>query len=315
MTEKPDPGEEVSALRAGVQQLAAAQQAVVETVPRRSLQVAAGAAAVGVAVLAFAAAQFGARIHALKRAALPTAGAVTVAIPKLPAVIAPPGALKTHPLSADDIYAAAKIAAANFMIARPDTSDAAAVAAATAVALQAGDPDAKITGEYAASDARDWIATRKSNGFPPLTTLAQLAVNDAAADAAEHAEARRACVEFGPAACSSDTSTLAPSRGAHYFPKIGTCFDTEVASIGSRLENIPDSGAEVEYTDGHSQVSYGPSSAVQAFRVGDPIRLCVTNLPGHCPPADDRGIRFVAINSRTGRRWEAGDGEHQCGGA
>jgi hypothetical protein len=49
--------------------------------------------------------------------------------------------------------------------------------------------------------------------------------------------------------------------------------------------------------------------------VGDPVRLCVIDLPGHCPPADDRGINFLAVNGRTGDRWEAGDSEHECGGA
>jgi hypothetical protein len=81
------------------------------------------------------------------------------------------------------------------------------------------------------------------------------------------------------------------------------------------LENAPDSGSAVSYTDGHYQVAYETSPAVQAFRVGDPVRLCVIDLPGHCPPADDRGINFLAVNGRTGDRWEAGDSEHKCGGA
>jgi hypothetical protein len=229
-------------------------------------------------------------------------------------------AQKKPPLSQADIanseaaYAVAKIAAADFIVAHPYSSDAEAVAAATAAAYQAADPDAKDTGEYATSDAKDWVATRKANGFPPRTMPAELAANDAVADAAE----RRSFAEMSAADRKSFASAgpdLEPSRGAHYFPKIGTCFDTQVASIGSRLENTPDSGDEVDYTDGHYQTSYDKSPVVQAFHVGDPIRLCVTDLPGHCPPADDRGIGFVAIDGRTGGRWEADDSEHSCGGA
>lgn len=216
--------------------------------------------------------------------------------------------------NSEGAYAAAKLAAADFIIAHPAATDPEIAAAAAAAARQAGDTDAKNTGDYAASDAKDWVATRKSNGFPPLTTPAELAANDAAADAAEQRECAKMSPEDRNAVCSPSAAEE-PSRGAHYFPKVGACFDTQVASVASRLENTPDSGDEVGYTDGHSQVSYDTSRVVRAFHVGDPIRLCVTDLPGHCPPTDDRGIGFVAINGRTGGRWEASDSEHGCGGA
>lgn len=226
------------------------------------------------------------------------------------------------PLSDTDVaksesaYAVAKVAAADFIMGHLNASDAEAIAAATEAARGVGDPDAKGTGAYAASDAKDWIATRKSNGFPPRATSAELAANDAAADAAEQRDCAKMSAAYRESVCSAAAvAEEEPSRGAHYFPKIGNCFNTEVASIASRLENTPGSGDEVQYTDGHSQVSYGSSRMAQAFRVGDPVRLCVTDLPGHCPPADDRGIGFVAINGRTGGRWKASDAEHQCGGA
>ena len=216
--------------------------------------------------------------------------------------------------NSETAYAAAKLAAADFIITHPSASDAEIAAAAAAAARQVGDTDAKNTGDYAASDAKDWVATRKSNGFPPLATPAELAANDAAADAAERRECAKMSPEDRNAVCSA-AAPDEPSRGAHYFPKVGACFDTQVASVASRLEDSPDSGDEVGYTDGHSQVSYDTSRVVRAFHVGDPIRLCVTDLPGHCPPTDDRGIGFVAINGRTGGRWEASDSEHGCGGA
>jgi len=215
----------------------------------------------------------------------------------------------------DSAYAVAKVAAADFIMGHPDASDTEAIAAATEAALRVGGPNAKDIGESAASDAKGWIATRKSNGFPPAATAAELAANDAVAYAAEQRDCAKMSAEYGKSVCSAAAVREEFSRGAHYFPKIGTCFDTEVASVASRLENTAGSGDEVEYTDGHSQVSYDTSRVVHAFRVGDPIRLCVVDLPGHCPPADDRGIGFVAINGRTGGRWKASDAEHGCGGA
>jgi hypothetical protein len=237
-----------------------------------------------------------------------------------PSAAPTPVAQKTPPLSVAEIennirvLAAAKVAAADFIIGHPEAAETEVIAAATAAAQQAGGRDAQDLGKIAAGDAKYWIATRKLNGFPPLTTPAELAANDAASE-------RRYCSEIaaeGNLDCSADVWPR--SRGPHYFPKIGTCFDTEVASVASRLEAIPSedissSGEVVRYADGHIQVSYDASRVVQAFRVGDPIRLCVTDLPGHCPPADDRGIGFVAINGRTGGRWMATDSEHPCGGA
>lgn len=236
---------------------------------------------------------------------------------------APAGSVvqKRSPLSDADIaksenaYVIAKITAADFIVAHPDASDAEAVAVATAAAYHAADPDAKHTGVFAASDAKGWVNARKVDGFPPRTTPAELAANDVLADAAARRSLAELSATYGNSLGSAYTGPSEPSRGPHYFPKIGTCFDTQVASIGSRLENTPDSGSAVSYTDGQDQVSYETSAAVQAFRVGDPIRLCVTNLPGHCPPADDRGIGFVAVDARTGGSWEANDSEHECGGA
>jgi hypothetical protein len=212
------------------------------------------------------------------------------------------------------VLAAAEDAAADFTIGHPEASEAEVIAAATVAAQQAGGRDAQDFGKFAANGAKEWIATRKLNGFPPLTTPAELAANDAAAE-------RRYCAEMAAEGNLDCSAHVWPrSEGAHYFPKIGTCFDTQVASVASRLEaipseDIPSRGEVVRYADGHIQVSYDTSRVVQAFHVGDQIRLCVTDLPGHCPPADDRGIVFVAINGRTGGRWMAPDSEHPCGGA
>ena len=218
-------------------------------------------------------------------------------------------------LKAQAAYPVAKLAAADFIIAHPKAAPNDVIQAAALAARLAGDPDARGTAEAAAADARDWVATRRSNGFPPRSTDTDLAANDAAADAALRASLAKISTgnstAFDPATAGPD----GPSRGAHYFPKVGTCFETRVSAIGTRLENAPDSGDEVEFADGHVQVSYEKSPVVHAFRIGDPIRLCVTDLPGHCPPTDDRGIGFVAIDARTGGRWEAGDAEHMCGGA
>ncbi len=50
-------------------------------------------------------------------------------------------------------------------------------------------------------------------------------------------------------------------------------------------------------------------------KVGDPVLLCVVELPQNCPPNDHRGIVYAATNQRSGDTWRAPDSEHSCGGA
>ena len=54
---------------------------------------------------------------------------------------------------------------------------------------------------------------------------------------------------------------------------------------------------------------------IHRARVGDKITLCLTSLPPECPPGDDRGKVYSAVDLRTKGKWELPDAEHMCGGA
>ena len=97
--------------------------------------------------------------------------------------------------------------------------------------------------------------------------------------------------------------------------KVGACVQTTIKQVTSRLEGAPDSGSAIEYANGGYQVSYDVVATVAHWRKGDPIRLCLVELPKDCPPGDDRGKIYNATDLRTKQSWEAPDSEHSCGGA
>jgi hypothetical protein len=101
---------------------------------------------------------------------------------------------------------------------------------------------------------------------------------------------------------------------------VGECAMTEVASVGSRLEDenevaIPGSGSAIQLRNGVYGVSYDQVPAVDASRVGDPARTCLVSVPQDCPPGDERGREYRTTNLRTHQEWTLPDAEHGCGGA
>ena len=118
-------------------------------------------------------------------------------------------------------------------------------------------------------------------------------------------------------AATRDRSVV--SSVTHRAEHLGQCFSTRVKRVETRLEDdgrpVPDSGSAIELADGHYNVSYEQVRAIDRARAGDPVRLCVTALPGHCPSGDTRGISYRGKDLRTGRSWKAADAEHMCGGA
>jgi hypothetical protein len=97
--------------------------------------------------------------------------------------------------------------------------------------------------------------------------------------------------------------------------KEGQCVMTKIATIGTRLEGVADSGDQVTYTDGVLQVSYAAIKGLKGAKAGDAVKLCLTAIPDDCPPGDTRGKSYKATDLRTHKRWEALDSEHMCGGA
>jgi len=102
--------------------------------------------------------------------------------------------------------------------------------------------------------------------------------------------------------------------------RLGQCFETRVREVMERLgpyapHAASHSGSAIQLADGHYTVAYEQQPGVDTSRRGDPVRLCVVDLPTNCPPGDTRGIGYRGLNLRTRRGWEAGDSEHLCGGA
>jgi hypothetical protein len=126
-------------------------------------------------------------------------------------------------------------------------------------------------------------------------------------------------VAAGPASAGAagpvSPGTFNQKLDANGFPRVGSCSNTTIAGIGSRLEGMPDSGSAVTYADGKSQVSYDTLPGVTRSKPGDPVLLCVVDLPKNCPANDHRGIVYAATNQRSGDTWRASDSEHDCGGA
>ena len=112
------------------------------------------------------------------------------------------------------------------------------------------------------------------------------------------------------------TALPAPAFAAGKVPtKVGQCVETSIKEKFSRLEGVPDSGSGIQYTNGIYGVSYDIIKPITKARVGDRITLCLTGLPEDCPPGDDRGKTYSALDHRTNGKWELPDAEHMCGGA
>jgi hypothetical protein len=122
-------------------------------------------------------------------------------------------------------------------------------------------------------------------------------------------------VACGQAQAPKSASTPAPQPRSHHLLRVGDCVDATVASVGSRLEGVANSGSAILYTNGLSQVSYDAVAGIDHAKAGDSVRLCLASAPQNCPPGDERGKVYSATNQRTGETWSAPDSEHACGGA
>lgn len=111
---------------------------------------------------------------------------------------------------------------------------------------------------------------------------------------------------------ASTADTTAPESAAL---QVGACVDTTVRLTGPRLEGVADSGSTVIYANGVSQVTYDVTPGITNSQIGDAVHLCLVSVSQNCPPGDERGKVYSAINNRTHESWTAPDSEHSCGGA
>jgi hypothetical protein len=103
--------------------------------------------------------------------------------------------------------------------------------------------------------------------------------------------------------------------------KLGQCVRAKIASLGQRLMDartdkpLRGSGSVVRFSNLLEQVSYDEIPAIRRSRVGDPVEMCLIQLPSDCPPGDARGKVYRTTNLRTRSSWTLSDSEHSCGGA
>lgn len=108
-------------------------------------------------------------------------------------------------------------------------------------------------------------------------------------------------------------------------PKVlGHCTRTKIVSITGRFGEVlkwPQptdetvSGTAVRYANGAYQISYNYEDAVAQSHIGDEVLLCLSTIPRHCPPGDERGRTYSATQIETKQSWIMPDSQHMCGGA
>jgi hypothetical protein len=116
---------------------------------------------------------------------------------------------------------------------------------------------------------------------------------------------------------SSAAAVLAAGKNEPLPTEVGACAESTITEIGGRLEGDMtfETGTFVGFANEGQQVGYDRVEAVVKSRIGDPVRICLTDIPQDCPPGDDRGRGYRTTNLRTGESWEMGDSQHMCGGA
>lgn len=116
---------------------------------------------------------------------------------------------------------------------------------------------------------------------------------------------------------ATDMVAAVPPETATRPRREGECVQTRVSDIGGRLEGDTDysTGTSIAFADGARQVSYDKLAGIVGSRRGDPALVCLTSLPKHCPPGDDRGRSYTVTNLRTRQSWSEGEDQHRCGGA
>ncbi len=97
----------------------------------------------------------------------------------------------------------------------------------------------------------------------------------------------------------------------------GQCVATRIESFAGRLEGDTtfESGTSVAFANEGTQVSYDKVPAIIQSHPGDRVLMCLTAIPKHCPPGDDRGRMYTTTNLRTHATWSLPVTQHSCGGA
>lgn len=162
---------------------------------------------------------------------------------------------------------------------------------------------------------RQWLATR--NQCKNTTCLQNVyeqrieAICDYSVIAGVHPNCLSADDNIG-----KDTTAQTDTHEETAIPtEIGACVQTRVTTLGTRLENVPDSGTSISFANGVYLVDYDMVKAAMTSKIGDNVEVCLQSVPQNCPPGDERGKVYKVTNLRTHKAFSMADSQHECGGA
>src|SRR5262249_27866500 len=116
-----------------------------------------------------------------------------------------------------------------------------------------------------------------------------------------------------------DSDSAGGSESADLPTEIGQCVNTSITVISSRFQDdinaSPDDGSAVQFANGGGPVAYDKAPGLLQAEVGDPVLMCLVELPQDCPPGDDRGKVYTTTDLRSHESWTLPDSQHSCGGA
>ena len=161
------------------------------------------------------------------------------------------------------------------------------------------------------ADARASVARRQRCGADRTCLTA------AYVGAIEDFQVYGATTDVSDALSAIDMVTALPPE-SHALPgREGACVVTRIGAVGARLEGDTtfESGTSVGFANGGMQVAYDKIFPIIQSHEGDPVLMCLTSIPKHCPPGDDRGRMYTTTNLRTHKTWSLPDSQHRCGGA
>ncbi len=162
----------------------------------------------------------------------------------------------------------------------------------------------------ALTDARSFAARKRRCGADAGCLVAAHvgALEDLSMDDSE--------VQVPASVAATDMTSAIPNLSKSLPTREGDCAQTRITDIGPRLEGADfESGMSVFFANGGTQMGYDKIPALVGSRKGDRVLMCLTSIPKHCPPDDDRGRKYTATNLRTHGSWSMADSQHMCGGA
>jgi hypothetical protein len=92
---------------------------------------------------------------------------------------------------------------------------------------------------------------------------------------------------------------VASSLAADLPVQVGECVNTSIKSVETRLTDgstgrpVPGSGSAVTFANGGYQVDYDTVPAIEQSRPGDPVRMCLVQIPKKIVQRETTGVGCI----------------------